>query len=682
MANQKLQYRADLDGIRSLAVISVILFHYGISIFSGGYVGVDIFFVLSGYLISSIIFNQLDSDTFCFKNFYFRRFRRLFPVYIVVMLVTLALAFKFMLPQDFREFGQSLLASTLYVSNILFFLEAGYFDSASHLKPLLHTWSLSVEEQFYIFFPVLAWLISKVNKKAWLPIFLILTLASFSAAVYMISQDNNAVFFLYPYRAWEMFLGTLLALGVVPQLKKTYLVNGISILALAGMVFSIIYYGEQTLFPGMSALLPCLATVLLVYAGMSESGWVQKLFSTQILVFLGKLSYSLYLWHWPIYVLFVYNIAGELVWTHIVMMMVLTFVASYLSWRYIEAPFREGKVIFSKSIKGVFGAVFISSLIMICIGFYIHKTNGMPQRLDAKTAEFALAAGDLFGDLNGCLEEGNDVHPDIGFCEINKPFEAESYTLIWGDSHGGAYKRGYTDAVADLNSSAFLAWTGGCPPLLGISKDETASSKIIDDKCPPRNRAVLDLIKNDKRINAVVLVGRWSYYLNGNGVGVDAHNKINIWPEGRQKPMRFNHEELLVSAFHKTIAEIKAQGLRVFVVEQPPEFSRFIARPLAINLLNGSADFEKSIAEMTVEPYANVMSRQGVFLDAMNKAEQDGDVRVLRTHHYFCKDTQCSLMKDGAPLYFDNNHVSSAGAVKINGMFDTLLDYLKSGKSS
>lgn len=676
-----MNYRADIDGIRAIAVSTVILFHYGIAGFTGGFVGVDIFFVLSGYLISSIIFTQLDKGRFDFSNFYFRRFRRLAPVYMVVILATFGLAYALMLPREFREFGQSLVASTLYVSNILFFLEAGYFDTASHLKPLLHTWSLSVEEQFYMVFPFVAWATARCSRKSWFILFAVLTLASLGAAAWYINTDTGAVFYLYPFRAWEMFLGTLLATQYLPQIASRMWNNLISCVGLVLVIFPTFYYTDKTLFPGLSAFIPCFGTAMLIYAGNSPYGWVQQLLSTKIPVFIGKLSYSLYLWHWPIYVLYAYVKPSGLTAIDIAIVALSTFVASYLTYLFVETPFREGKIRISKSKWSIFGGTAVFSLACMMFGFYIHKTNGMPERLDPKTAAFARAGGDLFGDLSGCEQEDNTTLPDIGYCTLGDPFNAESYTLIWGDSHGGAYKRGFSSLIEGTNQHALLAWTGGCPPVFGIEKDESVSSKAIDDRCPSRNTAVHKLIKEDKRINAVVIVGRWSYYINGEGVGVDVHNKIALWPEGQARLETEQQADFFVQSFLQSAAFIKSQGIPIFVVEQPPEFERYVGRTLAISLMNGSSDFEKSIQELATQPYSKVIARQGVMQSALNTAQDQGLLTVLNTHNFFCEDDECSLLIEGSPAYFDNNHVSSYGALRINRMFAPVMLHLETLKN-
>ncbi|MFT5085596.1 MAG: hypothetical protein ACI9Y1_003657, partial [Lentisphaeria bacterium] len=561
-----------------------------------------------------------------------------------------------------------------------FYMEAGYFDTASHLKPLLHTWSLSVEEQFYVVFPLLAWSCSKFSRKTLVILFGCLTIVSLVAAAVHINQDHSAVFYLYPFRAWEMFFGTLLALNFVPQLTSKRLLNAVSLAGLALVLIPVFIYSNSTLFPGLNAIAPCLGTVLLIYGGSSHQGWVQSILSSKVPVFLGKISYSLYLWHWPVYVMFLYNANDDLGLTDTIAMALVTLTLSVFSWRFVETPFRNGSIALASTKTRVFTATAFSSLVLMALGIYMHTSNGMPQRLNETTAKFARAASDLFGDTSECEKYGNSTFPDLDYCMIGDPVNAQSYTLIWGDSHGGAYKRGFTSATEGLSSDALIAWSGGCPPVFGLEKDERAWSKTKNQHCYVRNQSILDMVINDKRINSVVLVGRWAYYLNGGGVGVDDHNKISIWPRGTGPEPISGQGEYFLNAFEETINVLVKNGIEVFVVEQPPEFSKYKARRLAISLMNGSADFDLSINALTVEDYNDVLLRQGKMQDFLAKAERAHVFTVLRTHRYFCNERSCSLMVDGSPAYYDNNHVSSHGAVQINSMFTPLLEFLQTQK--
>lgn len=670
-------YRSDIDGLRAIAVCIVIFFHFGIPGFAGGYIGVDVFFVISGYLIGSIILKQLEEGRFSFTRFYFRRVRRLFPVFVAVILVTTAVAYLLMLPADFKLFGQTVVASSVYLSNILFYLKAGYFDTASHLKPLLHTWSLSVEEQFYVIFPLLAWLIFRLKREWLLPILLVLTGASLVAAEWYLGYDNNAVFYLYPFRAWEMFLGVCLATQRLPKCESQSIGLALALAGLAMIVIPGFIYTSATPFPGLSALIPCVGTCLLIYAGSYQQTAVHNALSRPVPVFLGKISYSLYLWHWPIFVLTMYGQTDKPSWPVIAWMTALTLAASYLSWKYIETPFREGKVLFSRSSASVFGSTAIISVLLIAGGYYIHKTEGMPQRLDQESALFAQAANDLFGDFTGCKEENNDRLPGISHCIIGDPFNSDSYTLVWGDSHGGAYKRGFEYAFADTENPAVLAWTGGCPPVFDIDKDESVYSRKDDLQCPSRNQAIKTLIQQDKRINAVVMVGRWSYYLNGQGTGIDADNTIALWPESGSIDSVDNQADFFVAQFKKTVKQLDTFGIDIFAVEQVPEFSQYHARILALNSMRGLHEADETHGGLTIENYDRVLERQGPIKAAMTELEKNNLIQILPTHHYFCNGESCSVMLDGAPAYYDNNHVSTSGAVKISGMLTPLLESLE-----
>jgi len=521
------KYRDDIDGLRAIAVIGVIFYHFGIGNISGGFVGVDVFFVLSGYLIGGITFRQLQTSQFSFSNFYFRRIRRLFPVYAFIMLVTIVVAYTMMLPIDFREFGQSIFASTLYISNILFFLEAGYFDSASHLKPLLHTWSLSIEEQFYLIFPLLAWF-ARSQSRLWIfVLFTLLSVASFVSSVFYIEKDSTAVFYLYPFRAWELFLGVILALNIIPEVRNKVVGSMFSLLGIIMILIPYFFYDNSTIFPGYSALLPCVGTALVLHSGSNGYYFIHKLLASSIPKFIGKISYSLYLWHWPIFVFFIYDKQNELSIISSLMLVILTFILSILSWMFIETPFRKGKIIFSKSKSSVFASTAFVSCVFLIVGFYIQFTDGMPGRLNQEQSMFSNIK--LFGALPNCENHNNDVFPNIRHCSLGQPQNAQKYTLVWGDSHGGAFAQGILKAFDGLDNDLLIAWSGGCPTLFNIIKQETASTNAEDALCTSQNKSIEKLIKRDAdKINAIVLIGRWSYYINGKGYGIDSQNLIKI----------------------------------------------------------------------------------------------------------------------------------------------------------
>jgi hypothetical protein len=387
------------------------------------------------------------------------------------------------------------------------------------------------------------------------------------------------------------------------------------------------------------------------------------------------MSYSLYLWHWPMLVLYRYSHPGELGAWDIALVATATGIASVLSWRFIEIPFRSGNLSFSNSKPKVFASTALVSATCIALGLYIHVTNGMPNRLDAETLKFAQAAGDLFGDWDNCEDANNPTLPGVEYCALGSPFAAKSYVLVWGDSHAGAYKDGLKSIIDTAATPVLIAWSGGCPPIFDARKDESVSSKAVDDHCFDQNERVRKLIETDERIAAVVMVGRWSYYLNGTGVGVDYENKIRVWPSEQIRDEQSQNDYFLL-ALQKTLLELNHSNKNVFVVEQAPEFSNYQARALAISLMNGSSDPDISVSRLTLETYANVTQRQGAVQSTLAAAEEAGLITILRTHEFFCDAQRCSLMLNGYPAYFDNNHVSSSGARQINHMFLPLVSFL------
>jgi peptidoglycan/LPS O-acetylase OafA/YrhL len=332
------KYRAEIDGLRALAVVPVILFHAGFELFSGGFVGVDVFFVISGYLITKILIEDIENDRFSFLSFYERRARRILPALFFVMFVSIPFAWIWMLPSQMTDFSQSLVAVSLFGSNVLFWRESGYFDSAAEEKPLLHTWSLAVEEQYYVLFPIflfLAWGYGK-NRVFWM----IVVMASISLLLSEWGWRNSAIanFYLAPTRAWELFAGSIAAFVVLKRgvQKNEFL----SLLGLAAIVFSIFAYDESTPFPSLYALVPVLGVVMLICFAGKETV-TARLLSTKVFVGIGLISYSAYLWHQPLFAFARIRLIEHPSPAWMVALSVTSIVLAYLSWRYVEQPFRN-----------------------------------------------------------------------------------------------------------------------------------------------------------------------------------------------------------------------------------------------------------------------------------------------------------------------------------------------------
>lgn len=423
-----MHYRREIDGLRAVAVVPVILFHAGFTMFSGGYVGVDVFFVISGYLITSIIINDLRNDRFSIVRFYERRARRILPALFLVILVCLPLAWIWLLAANMREFSRSLIAVGLFSSNVLFWREIGYFDTAAELKPLLHTWSLAVEEQFYLFFPPLLALLWR-RRPGWIvPALFGVAVLSVALSQWAVHRQPDANFFLLPTRAWELMIGALVAwrLEHAQALAPTQSrwAPGAAALGLAMIVVSVFAYDHDTPFPSLYALLPTIGTALVILYARPDRG-AGRLLSLPAIVGIGLISYSAYLWHQPLFALVtVRDIErpGPLVYGGLCL---LTLVLAWFSWRYVERPFRTPGVLSRRVVFAFSGA---GTAILIAVGAAGLATNGFIQRFAPADRYLAsLSKGDM-GDYVQAQFDKARLHPF-------DPADPRRKVLLVGDSY-------------------------------------------------------------------------------------------------------------------------------------------------------------------------------------------------------------------------------------------------------
>jgi peptidoglycan/LPS O-acetylase OafA/YrhL len=439
-AAQSPGYRADIDGLRAIAVLAVVFFHAHVTGFGGGYVGVDIFFVISGFLITGILQREMERGTFSFALFYERRMRRIFPALFTVVLVFAAVGWLVFDQWSLRVYGESLLAVSGFVSNVYFRAQvhdlAGYFKQTYEQQWLLHTWSLSLEEQFYLFFPMLLLCLHRLARRYIAPIVLVLFFASFGLSARGVFHSPIATFYLLPARAWELLLGSLLALKVLPPLKSVFLRSVAGVSGLCAIAYAVIFFTEKTHFPGPAALLPCGGAALLLYAGEDGDAMISRILGWRPLVFVGAISYSLYLWHWPVILLTESFFATSAI-THAQMALavLLSFALAVVSFECIETPFRKRGVTKASTYRAVLVGV-VASVCIAAVGYAFSMKNVYPDRFSAESQRLiALNGGLSAGKLDGC---GN-YHPspsryeDMKFCTFG---DGPNKTLVWGDSHG------------------------------------------------------------------------------------------------------------------------------------------------------------------------------------------------------------------------------------------------------
>ena len=374
-------YRPDIDGLRAVAVIPVVLFHSKISLFPGGFVGVDIFFVISGYLISNILLHDISRDQFSILTFYERRIRRIFPALFTVLLFAACAAFVILLPGALGEldyFGTHLFGATFFYSNYQFMSETGYFAAAAEDNPLLHLWSLAVEEQFYIVFPVYLYLVSRFFRDRLGLATMAVLLVSLVYSIYLVQNNPADAFYSTPARAWELMLGAILAIfpRKAPMDQRVAQVLGAA--GLGFIAYSILFYNAQTPFPGAAALAPCVGAALILYTGQRNMTLAGRLLSTSAFRYPGLISYSLYLWHWPVLVFYRMYAITPVSQMEIALLLVAMTAAAWASWKFVEAPFRTRNVLAKQ--KFLFAAGAGVMLASAGIGAIIGFNDGFPAR--------------------------------------------------------------------------------------------------------------------------------------------------------------------------------------------------------------------------------------------------------------------------------------------------------------
>jgi peptidoglycan/LPS O-acetylase OafA/YrhL len=665
-----MRYRPDIDGLRAVAVLGVIFYHLTRSL-SGGFVGVDIFFVISGYLIGGIIINETHQGTFSYTQFYVRRVKRLFAAFFVMCLVSVPLGWWLLLPADFKAQGKSLVAATVFLTNRLFYKEAGYFDAARDAKPLLHTWSLSVEEQFYICFPLFMRLVVRLGRR-WMPAALAAAgLASFAYSQYLLSVDPAASFYSLSSRGWELLLGAAVAL---PQLQDSpfpaRLSRTLTWLSLLPLLLPMLLYSDNTPFPGLAALPCCLSTAWLLWVGRRGAvALPQRVLSAAIPVTIGRMSYSLYLWHWPVFVFMNYYEANDIGWAGRGVALLLSFVLGALSWRFIEQPVRNSRL---RAPSLVFGAALMGSLLLAGLGYSAYRSDGFPGRLAPQTRAIANAANDFLEDWDRCWKPDNSSLPGVNYCQVGKQNVPPTF-LVWGDSHARAMRDGIDQLATEKGLSGLVIFAGGCLPAFDIRKHESASGPRGDRECATQTAAVKVMLGQRTSIKKILLIGRWAYYTEGGGIGVDRQNLIRIDPLPGSAATG-SQAATVAQAVYDTVHWLRARGYSVYLLQQLPEIPDFSSRKLFQIVRSGHASASEAIGRFGVVPLAEVERRERNATEALRRAAADGDASILSTHELFCDAQTCSAWAEASPAYFDNNHVTGSTTRRIRRIFLPAID--------
>lgn len=623
-------YRPEIDALRAVAVLPVILFHAGIPGFSGGYVGVDVFFVISGFLITSILVRDLDSGTFSLLKFYDRRVRRIFPVLVLVISASLLAGWFLMLPKDFEDTGQSAVAAAAFLSNVLFYIKTGYFAGPAETKALLHTWSLAVEEQFYLLFPIILWLVWRLTRKALFPTLLFLGLASFIGMHAAMNEDTSFAFYMFPTRGWELLLGSIVAIAPARR-PAAGVMTATGLLLIASTVA---LADENTRFPGWAAVPPALGAALVIH--FSPAAGLTKALTWKPLILIGLMSYSLYLWHWPILVFMRYWTVRPLDASEIVVAITLTFAVSSLSWRFIEQPIRRLQGISSlRVVTAGIAAVSVPAALGLAVVHY----KGVPERMPAAIADILALKDFNPTKVDGCTPLKEFAAASV--CHVGEAGLQPAFAL-WGDSHAGSWRPGIDAAARRAGQAGLLFTANGCPPVIGLELRDTAND------CIRFAEFVQERLQIEK-ISRLFLAARWSAYerpgriKNGGG-------SLEAW------------RSVLMESLRKQSAAFDL----IFVHEVPgSEYDVPSARARTI-LFGRTVDF-------------------GVSQDAREKRDRtvrkvvaslvsQGMVRSVDPASKICDEVRCEAVHNGVALYTDHSHLTEDASLSAGVSFDHLLE--------
>lgn len=610
-----MKYRSDINGLRAIAVLAVVADHLGMATFSGGFLGVDVFFVISGYLISGVVFTEIQTNNFSIRVFYERRVRRILPALIAVLFLSFLLAYLYFLPNEMNDFATSLLAAILVVPNIYFWTESGYFAALATDLPLLHTWSLGVEEQFYIFFPAFLMFGYQFFRKQ-LNLFIVAIFAiSLIAFIYGTLYHPEPTFYLTPTRAWELLLGSLLSLGLFPEILKKFSRNITSLIGISLITVAIMGFSRTTEFLSLGAILACLGTALVIAAGRNGSNIVARALSFRPVVFIGLISYSLYLWHWPIIVFHrmgFLQIDGLPLILEKLGIIIFSVVIASLSWKYIETPFRDKRLSVQTLSRFAFSSVTV--LVLLVVGSL--ATNGFAFRFSSKVVEMVshLDRRPIYRDKNCFISTGRSYSDfDTSKC-INLSSTKKNYLLI-GDSHAAALWYGLSSVFPDVN--IMQATASGCKPNIEHQPtNQERCTKIIDY-----------IFKEYLPANTV------------DAILIDANWKLSDLP-----------------FLARTLDYAKEHTQSVVLFGPMVSYNSALPKLLAVSYVNDDPAY----------PFHNRRVSSEKVDKEMAKVAQEKNIAYISFFDMLCDTTHCeTTLENNIPLLFDYGHLTSEGAVYV-----------------
>jgi peptidoglycan/LPS O-acetylase OafA/YrhL len=634
-------HRREIDGLRSLAILPVLFYHAGFAWMPGGFFGVEVVFVISGFLITAILVSELNTTgRISISGFYERRARRILPALFMVIFVSIIIGWFVMFTDQFKLFLQSVVSILYFGSNYFFLGHTGYFDADIDLNPMIHTWSLAIEEQFYVFFPIILWLLWRfVGKKYLMPVLAGLAALSLAAAVVFTGDPSNT-FYLLQFRAWELIVGALVALVLAKREFVALSNQWVSALGFLAIVASMFLLGNQIPHPGFITLIPILGSALVIaFAG--EKTWVRKLLSTRILVGIGLISYSAYLWHQPIFSFFRIATLHEPKPTDFLPLIALSIGLAYLSWRFIENPIRNRKR-FSR--RWIFVGSAAVTAVALAVSFVGTRTAVNESRTSPVTGIHFSELTKRIKVNRGLDDSCNKFVENSTACSTGENPEV----LLWGDSYAMHLAQALESSSTKL---AFSQQTfSACAPVLGLAHQNQSYGLEQGRECIAQNDAVFAWLKTHKQIRTVILASPWDDALNPAGSMLDRHDEV------------YQTGTAGIGLLRVTISELQALGKRVVVVAPAPKNSEDTGMCLAKAQLSGL-----SLAECNFLPKVNLIAEATDYLEQASTA-----AGIFKMQDLVCKPKVCEPFAGETFIYRDRGHFSIEGSKYLGEQFDLM----------
>jgi len=609
-----MEHRRDIDGLRAIAVLSVVFFHARVSWFQGGFVGVDVFFVISGYLITSIIQKEIEAGHFTLGTFYERRVRRILPALFVTVVATWIIALWLYMPPEFKSYSASVATTATFVSNILFWRQGGYFAAPAEIKPLLNLWSLAVEEQFYLLFPVVMIVLSRYGRRTRFLAIGFVLLISIGVNIWSTSQAPGAAFYLTPTRAWELMMGALLVFDHLPVAPSRRVAECAAIIGLGMILWAVFFFSSKTHFPGVSAAIPCMGTALLIYSGATAQTMIGRALGTKPLVFIGLISYSLYLFHWPLFAFARYYWIVPLPAYATGAILIVAGVAAGLSWKYIEQPFRTRRGRIAR--RELFAGAAIASGVLLAAGLVGYANDGFPKRFPGYAH---LEYTDRLAEYNErtCFLLSDQSPPDWkgDQCLLSK--RGRPIAFLWGDSYAAHLAPGIKANASLIDYDVLQYSVASCAPIL--HRESTWRGG-----CQAAAEEALAIVKKYS-VARVILAANWE--------------------------KESNYYDHFFANIRNTIAVLRSLGVDVVVIGQSPVFTFWDSLDV---------EYRLKASHRSTSTFYPFLSFGDGFI--MNIKKELAGIPLVNPMTVLCRPRTCEIFANGEPLYIDGGHFSALGS--------------------